>query len=683
MTAHAMAREKPSDAPASLDALWQPIQIGTSLTLPHRVIQTAHEHNWGAPDFLLGDRDIRYWEDRARGGVALIITGAQTVHRSAFGHSPMGAEAWRPESEGRYRKLAEAVHKYGTKVIVQLGHWGAEDVGNQHLWNFRELWAPSDVPSPASGEIPRPLEKSDMEELVQGYVDSARNAQRAGVDGVEFHAAHGYLGFQFLSPLFNRREDEYGGSTENRCRFILEAVSAMREACGPDFAIGIRFSFDELNPTGAGIDVEEGERVVRVLNASGLFDYFNITGGAGYGAHHFIASMTSEYREQFVPYAHRVKQIVDVPVFTAGRVTDIRRAAALVAEGKVDVVGMTRAHIADPEIVVKARSGRLDEIRECAGINQGCINRVFLGKEMSCTQNPAVGREAAWGLGTLAKAERPRRVMVVGAGPAGLKVAEVAAARGHEVRIYERADAVGGQLRYASRLPHRSEWRTVVGTLERTLARAGVEVRTGVEVTGELIEIENPDAVVLATGSRFDDTGWSPARAERPGIPGLGSLPTLTPAEALDDPERAGDDILIVEEVGSYAALGLAEFFADRGKRVRVVSRNLAVGDKLGASLDLPWAYSRTRAKGVILQPQTFVEQLNADGTAELSDIWVGGRETVPASSIVLVMGRKSNSGLYQSLADSRCEVHRVGDCLAPRDVDMAFYDGERVGREV
>jgi len=478
-------------------------------------------------------------------------------------------------------------------VVVQLGHWGCEDVGSQHLWNFRELWAPSDVPSMLYGEHPRPLEQEDMQELIEGYVATALNAQEGGCDGVEFHAAHGYLGMQFLSPLFNRRTDEYGGTTENRCRFALQVATAIRERCGRDFPLGIRVCFDEMNPTGAGITAEEGERIVRVLAASGLYDYFNITGGAGYTAHNFIAPMTGELREQFVPYAERVKAIVDVPVFMAGSVTDIHHAAALVAAGKVDVVAMTRAHIADPELVSKARSGRIDEIRPCAAINQGCINRVFLGREMSCTQNPTVGREAEWGLGTLKQAETPGQIVVVGGGPAGMKAAEVAAARGHHVTLYEREDELGGQARLAAMLPTRSRWGTVIRTLERAMERGKVDVQLGVDATPEMIERCQPDAVVMATGSRFATSGWSVARGERAGIPGLDEVGPLTPGDVLRDPDACGDDVLIVEENSGYAPLGLAELLADRGRRVRLVSRSMFIGEKVFATLDLPHVYPR------------------------------------------------------------------------------------------
>ncbi len=666
----------------SLDVLWQPIAIGPSTTLAHRIIQSAHEQNYGGPDLVLGDQAIRYWQDRAKGGAALIITGSQTVHRSAFGHIPRGAEGWRGEARERYRLLADTVHPHGTKVFVQMGHWGCEDVGDQDLWNVRALWGPSNVASMIFGEQTHAIDAEQIKALVEGYVATATNVQEGGCDGVEIHAAHGYLVMQFLSPLYNHRTDQYGGNTENRCRFLIEVAEAVRKRCGREFPLGTRVCFDEMNPTGAGIDADEGERIVRTLSATGLFDYFNVTAGAGYTAHKFIAPMTSMVHEPFAPYAQRVKRIVDVPVFMAGRVTDIRRAAALVSAGVVDVVGMTRAQIADPELVSKARSGRVDDIRQCAGINQGCINRVFVGRQMSCTQNATVGREDKWGLGSLKQAERHRRVLVVGGGPAGMKAAEIAAARGHEVLLCEREAELGGQLGIAARLPSRTEWNLVIDAQRRALERNGVAVELRVEVTPDHVERHRPDVVVMATGSRYDATGWSITRGERAGIPGLEHTRVMTPADVVRDPDACGEDVLIVEEGGSYTPLGLAELLADRGRRVRIVSSAFFIGDKTVASLDFPIIYPRLAAKGVVLQPQTFVERIDADGSATLSAMWSGATERVPVASVVLVMTRTARDGLFRELRRRGfAEVHQIGDCVAPRKADQAFYEGERIGR--
>lgn len=665
----------------SLDALWEPIRVG-EVTLKHRIIQSAHDQSWADGDHLLNERHVRYWEDRARGGVALVITGAQLVHRSSLGHLASPSEGWRPEVVARYRALAEAVHRHDCRVFVQLGHWGAEDSGTMFLDNFRELWSSSDVPSAIYGDQPRPVDEEDIAELHEGYATTAAHAQEAGCDGVEFHAAHGYLGLQFLSPLYNRREDRYGGSTENRCRFAIEAAAAIRARCGRGFPLGIRLSFDEKNPSGAGITPAEAERILRVLAATGLYDYFNVSAGNVFTIHEFISPMTSGLEAPFAPFARRAKELVDVPVFMAGRVTDVELAARLVESGDVDVVAMTRGQIADPELVSKAREGRADEIRRCAGINQGCIKRIFIGQEMSCTQNPAVGREEEWGLGTLTRVASPKRVLVVGGGPAGLKAAEIAARRGHRVTLLERETELGGQLRFAARLPSRAEWSLVVEHLVGALARLGVEVRTGVEADPEAIAAEAPDEVVVATGSRWARSGWSIVRGEQPGIPGLDLVRTLDPIEAIEDPAACGERALIVAEHGGYAPFGIADLLSGRGCEVTLVSRRLFAGEELVASLDLPWIYPRLAQRGVRILDQRLVAEVGAGGVAQVASIWGGAGEEVGVDSVVLVMGRVPEAGLFGQLRKQGAgSVRRIGDCLAPREVDRAIFEGERAGR--
>jgi 2,4-dienoyl-CoA reductase-like NADH-dependent reductase (Old Yellow Enzyme family) len=667
---------------ASLDPLWEPIEVG-SLTLKNRVIQSAHDQSWADSDHLLNERHVRYWEERARGGAALVITGAQLVHRSSLGHLASPSEGWRPEVVPRYRALAEAVHRYGCAVFVQLGHWGVEDDGTTFLDNFRELWGPSEVGSAIFGDQPRPLEAEDIAALVEGYAATAAHAQEAGCDGVEFHSAHGYLGLQFMSPLYNQREDRYGGSTENRCRFAIEAAEAIRERCGRDFPLGIRLSFDEKNPSGAGVDPEEAERILRVLDATGLYDYFNVSAGNVFTIHEFIAPMTSGVEAPFAGFARRAKEIVGVPVFMAGRVTDVERAAELVAAGDVDVVARTRGHIADPEIVNKAREGRADEIRRCAGINQGCIKRIFVGREMSCTQNPVVGRELEWGEGSLRPAAEPKRVVVVGGGPAGLKAAEIAATRGHRVVLFEREPELGGQLRHAAALPQRSEWRLVYEHLAGALERLEVELRLGVEADAAALAAEAPDEVVLATGSRWSRDGWSIVRGPDAGIPGLEQVRVLDPVEAIGDPAACGASALIVAEHNGYTPLGLAELLAARGTAVHLVSRQLMIGEEIVPSLDLPWVMPRLAALGVRLLPQSLVAEVSAAGEATVVGIWGAGEERIAVDSIVLVMGRKPETELFRALRDrfDGTPVRRIGDCLSPREVDRAIYEGEKVGR--
>jgi 2,4-dienoyl-CoA reductase-like NADH-dependent reductase (Old Yellow Enzyme family) len=663
-----------------LSPLWEPIDIA-GVTLRNRVMVSAHDTGF-SKDNLLGDRYIAYLADRAKGGAAIVMPGAQVAHRTSGGAFELISGGWRPEAVPQYRKLADAVHEHGGLSFVQMVHWGVEQIGNLFIDEPHELLAPSNVPSFVYGEEPRAMDQEDIDDVIEGFVQTARNVRASGLDGVEIHGAHGYLVCEFLSPMNNHRTDKYGGNTENRCRFALEIAQAVRDEVGNDFPVGIRVSFDEMMPDGGGgITADEGERIVRTLHASGLFTHFNITAGNYQSSQHYIAPMTSGHHGNLVPFAARVKQFSDVPVITVGRIQHIADAADIVRRGDADIVAMTRAHIADPEIVNKAQTGRAEEIRPCVGANQGCINRIIKGIQIQCTQNAAVGREAKWGIGTLTPVDNPQKVVVVGAGPAGLKAAETAALRGHEVVLVEQADEVGGQLRYASRIPLRADWTFVTDPLARSLDRLGVDVRLGTKATADLVNAESPDEVVIATGSRFLHTGYTVALGDRAGIEGLGE--TVDPIDAIADPDVCGDKVLIVDDKGDYLPLGLAHLLAETGRSVEVVSRHMFVGGEILITGDMPIIYSALGGLGVKLTPQTMVVGAGP-GEVTLLNPWNGELMPRGVDSLILCMGKASVNDLYRELRlANSTPVHRIGDCVAPRHVDEAIYEGERAGRAI
>lgn len=663
----------------TLDSLWQPLEIG-SVTIKNRVVLTAHGLGDATSGNLIGQHGLDYYEERARGGVGLIMTEAQNVHRSGRGLGPSSQEGWRDDAVPRYRKLAEAVHRHGAKVFAELGHIGPLDDNTIFLDSFRALLSPSGVPGFNTNELPRPMEEEDFATLLDGFVLTARNAKTGGLDGVEIHAAHGFLLHSFLSPATNKRTDRYGGSTENRCRFVVDVARAIRAEVGDGYPVGVRISFTEFTPD--GIDEAEGEAIVRTLHATGLFDYFSISGGNLVTVHNQISPM-GVGPGILEPFAARTKRIVgaDVPVLAVNQITSVEQAAEIVESGTADLVGMVRAHLADPFLVSKAQAGDVDGIRECINVNQGCLSRLFKGRTVACTINPASGREAQWGHGTLEQASAARKVLVVGAGPAGLKVAEVAAQRGHEVVVLEREPELGGNVRYAARLPRRNRWNLLVKRFEHGLRTAGVDVRLGVEATADTILAEGPDAVVVATGATFDTDGFSSMLGFRPGIPGLDATTVLTPIDAIADPGRCGDRVVIVEESEEYTGLGLAELLAEAGKQVEVVSRHLTVGANLVTTGDLGHLYPRVVGLGVTVTAQHFVAEI-ADGEATIASIWGGGEHRTGLDSIVLNMSRSPERGLFDELRGRfGGEIHRIGDCLAPRHVDEAIYEGEQVGR--
>lgn len=664
----------------NLDALWQPLNIG-SVTIKNRVALTAHALV-GSLDNILGQHNIDYYVERARGGVGLILTEAQMVHSSGKGMVVSAQEGWRPESIAAYRRLAEAVAPFGTKVFCELGHMGPPDDNMMFLDNYRAILSPSGIPPFSTSEMPKPMEPDDFEALIAGFVRTALNAKEGGLDGIEIHSAHGFLLSSFLSPGSNRRTDQYGGSTENRCRFLIQVGQAVRSAVGDDFPMGVRLGLEEFTPD--GIHEDEGRRILEHVHGHGLFDYYSISGAHLTSVHKQISPMGVE-AGLLQPYAAIAKTIVgpDTPVITVNRITNVEQAAEIIDDGVADMVAMVRAHMADPFLVTKAQQGALDLIRECVSCNQGCVGRLFKQRAITCTINPVAGREALWGDGTLTRAEQTQKVVVVGGGPAGLKVAEVAATRGHEVVLFERTPHLGGSIRYAAELPYRDRWKLLIEGFDRSLKFLGVDIRLGITATVDAILAEHPGVVIMATGSVYDKTGFSSGLAFREGIPGLDTVRTLTPIEALDEPEACGERVVIVDDSVEYLGLGLAEFLTDLGKKVEIVSRHMAVGADTATTGDIGHLYPRVRSKGIEITAQHYVAGIE-HGVATISEVWGGKEHEVPIDSIVLNMQRFPERTLYDHLsADFSGVLHRIGDCMAPRHVDEAIYEGEKIGRAI
>ena len=470
-----------------LDLIWQPLRIGAT-TVKHRIMVAPHGQAYGE-NHQPSDRMIAYFAERARGGAALVGVEATSASRHLSGAQPGGATsgwrltAWERRTIPAYARLAEATHAHYCPIFVQLSTGGVNDVGRAWIDNWHPVRGPSRVPSPIMNETPVALSRADIAELTGDYGQSAANLAEAGIDGVEIHAAHGYLGMQFLSPAFNKRADAYGGSVVNRCRFSIEAADAIRSRVGSAMTVGLRLSFDEFIGE-AGVTPELAEEALDILAATGLFDYFSISCGSWYSLHRTVPPMGSAPEAFLAPYAKRAKAVVGdrAKVFVAGRVLDLAAAERVIADGAADMVAMVRAHLADPFLVAKTREGREQEIVRCAGTNE-CMAAPAKGRQVTCVVNPAAGRERDWGEGTLRPAADPKRITVVGGGPAGMRAAGVAARRGHEVTLVERATQLGGHLDLLRRLPTRGDWRKVIDDLAAVIERSGVEVRLGVTVT--------------------------------------------------------------------------------------------------------------------------------------------------------------------------------------------------------
>ena len=682
MSAAAVEREHPA---SGLKLIWEPLEIG-STRVKNRIMMTAQTTLFGR-DNVLGDRHIEFFRERAKGGAALFITEQQAGHRISKGSFVEGCSAWEKRAIPQYAKLADAVHEHGARQFVQLFGCGVHDKGTMIMDEWHPLWGVSKLPSIVHHEIPMVMEQEHVDDVVREFGEAALNVKVAGCDGVELHAAHSYLLGQFLSPAFNDRSDRYGGSVRKRCQVLLEIGESVRAQVGESFTVGVRLSFDEFVGGDAGITPDQAEEQLEILSTGGFFDFFNISGGGYYSLHRAVAPMDVEHGFM-IPFAKRAKAVVGnrAKVFVVGRIVDLHQAERALAEGATDMVAMTRAQMAEPHLVRKTREGREKEIRRCMGANE-CVARLFDNKPVTCAVNPSVGREARCGSETLrsVRPEDAKTIVVVGGGLAGMKTAEVAGRRGHRVVLLEREERLGGHLNQLLRLPTRKEWGIAIDNLARAMEVAKVDVRLGVDATPALVEKENPDAVVIATGATWDCDGRSQFRPGSPRLAGTEQenvidVGTAT-TRALEDAGALGRRVVILEETGFYLPLGLAEILAGGGAEVEIVTPRATVGEDVMRTLDLPYVMPRLEEAGVACTPHTNVDGIEGD-TVRVRSVWGGRPRAIEGvDTVVVSMLRSPDDALYRALEGRVAALHRVGDALAPRRPVQHMYEGEELGR--
>ena len=672
--------------------LWTPLQIGAT-TVKNRIMLSPHRQAYG-DDNQPTDRMIAYYVERAKGGVALVDGESTSVSRrlarasAESGPSGWRLTAWEERVIPAFARLAEALHAHDCKIFMEFSTFGVNQGARIDFDDWYPVRGPSRVPSPGGTEIPWEMDQEYIDELVEDYGRSAANMRRAGIDGVEVHAAHGYLPMQFLSPAFNKRTDRYGGSPRRNAQLLLEIGESIRAQVSDDYTVGMRFSFDEYIGD-AGVTPELAEEYLDIFAATGFYDFFSISSGSYHSFHYAVPAMGSLPQAFLVDYGRRAKQVVGdrAKIFLAGRILDLATAERVIADGAADMVAMVRAHMADPFLITKTLEGREREIVRCVGANE-CLATGFRGRRMHCVMNPAVGREQRWGEGTLVPAAEPKRVAVVGAGPAGLMVAGVAARRGHEVTLFEERDDVGGHLDLLKRLPTRGDWQKMIDNLTRVADDTGVEVRLGTAAGSADLAGGQFDEVVCATGSVWDRSGLSGGRADRSGIPGADAPNVLDVAtairRALDDPLALGAKVVVLDDCGAYLPLGLAEVLGSAGVDVEVISRFAVIGQHLVETLELPWMLPRLAAAGVTLTPNHFVEAIG-ERRVEVYTTWNKRTRIVEdVDTVVLAMLRSPRDELYHELlVGGVVPVHRIGDAVSPRTTSDATYEGHKLGREL
>lgn len=641
----------------SLDNLFEPITVN-GMELRNRAVMPAMGTGYGALDGTVTDRLIAYLARRARGGAGLIITEVCAVDPRGKGF-PMEIGAWTDDQIPGLERLASAVHDEGARLALQLHHAGRETL---------EAFA-GDIPESASA-IPSPtmmqpcveMSQERIGQVIAAYAGAAGRAREAGLDAVEVHGAHGYLINQFLSPFSNTREDEYGGSDDNRALFALQVLEAVRREVGPGFPVLFRVSCEEL--VRGGYDISFMEWLAPQLERTGA-DAIHASVGVGSTPGNLtIASMDTEYGFN-LPRARAVRSVVGVPVIGVGRINDPVLADEAIARGDADLISFGRQMLADPDTLLKAGAGDLEDIRRCLGCNQGCIERLgFELKPITCTINPECGYEYERSSGP---AGEPKKVWIIGAGPAGLSAAMAARARGHDVEVFERDGEPGGQVRPASRPPHKESLAGWTSWALRRLERAGVPIHLSTEITGEAIEGGACEALVVGTG----------ALPCVPPIPGIGGA-NVADARAvlLGDVSVQGKAVILG---AGYVGMETADFLIARGVGVTVIEKEeVAPVGRLKAH-DY-WINRRFRKAGGTLLLGATVLRVDPDAVIFEKD---GSKQRVEAPLVITAMGAKPDDKLLEATCDLGVPCQAPGDVRSPRHLLEAIHEGDAAGRAI
>lgn len=637
-----------------LKHLFSPVRLGR-MQVRNRLVMPPMSVNFGVDENgFVTDQHAVYLTLRAKAGTGMIVMGGGAVHPDGL-DLPRMPRVWDDRYIPGLSRLTAAVKRYGARIGLQLLHGGRQAFHDRRV-------APSPLPSLAVVKgVPRELAREEIQELVAGHAEAARRAREAGFDFVEIHAAHGYLISEFLAPNANRRSDEYGGSFENRTRFLLEILRAIKGRCGRDYPVGVRYNGEDF--VDGGWHLGEAVRLGPLLQAAGA-DWLHVSAGV-YGS--LPVTIPSMYAAHgcFVHLAEAVKQTVSIPVIAVGRIKDPVMADRLIAEGRADLVAMGRAHLVDPELAAKASGGRLHELRPCIGCCRGCIQNVLALSEATCVMNPELGRE--YRLGRPQPAAHPKNILVVGAGPAGLSCARLLALRGHRVVLAEARGQPGGALVPASQPPGRAELWELVEYQLAELKRLGVEIRVNAAVDESLVRAVKPDVGVVASG----------ANPRMPQMEGLfeSGLGLCTVLDVLSGEVVPGPRVVVLGS--DQAAMVTADFLAQGRRQVAVLG-----GDHFAPELapnDRTFLRQRLSEAGVKLFKRAFIREYHADG---LVIEHRGGREILAGyGDVVIAEGFRSERGPLDVFRKLGLEVHVLGDAKSPRTLLEATAEADELGR--
>lgn len=652
--------------------LFSPVKL-RHRELSNRVVFGPHTVNM-SHEGLPGDRHFGYYRERARGGAAMIVVEPVPAHRTGvLIRGNFLAES--DEVIPHFRRITDECHDHGTTMIHQIYHVGGH--GDQDN-SWEPYWSPSGLPSMHDPWGSHAMSEAEIEEIIEAFVSAARRDKEAGFDGVEVYAAYNCLTDQFWSPLTNKRTDKWGGSLENRLRFAVEVLSRTREMAGHDFIIGLTVSGAE--PAPGGLSIGDKQEILTYLDERGLIDY--VSCGTGSYLHDFSKIVPSFHfgMKLGVPDAAAYKQVLRHALVTAeSRIKTPDNAEDVLAQGHSDLVSIVRGQIADPHLVNKAREGRSEDIRPCISCNQLCIGRRMRDYWASCLVNPSVAREAEWDGDRAPAAASPKSILVVGAGPAGLETARVAAERGHKVRLVERSGELGGQFRLAAGQPERGEIGGLLNWYQTQLEKLQVKVDLRQEMTADDVVQAEADTVVMCTGSKPSRSGFQRVYPHIEKLPGVDQDNVCTVHDVLDGSVVPGSNVLLLDDIdGWWPATGTALHLAQQRHMVTVVTAS----EKAAAKLDLSLTGDTTRAR----MTEYGVEVLLATGlkswdgnTATLVDLYTGDEETREFDSLVLATTNTCDNALSEALRDKDIVLHTIGDAVASRTAHMALYEARKL----
>jgi len=664
-------------------------------TIKNRVVFPPTCPSWVSDPWsgVFIDMATNYYAERAKGGVGLIIIGGTHVHPSSISAPLLMPQLFDDRNIGPLSKIADAVHAEGCKLGIQLWHSGVRGFPTfKQAAGFDPdaTWytlSPSQVPLGEfpGASTPKAMDEDEIEEILEAYASAGRRAIQAGLDGVELHLSHGYLPWQFLSPLYNKRTDRWGGSYENRMRFPVEALKRIRKAIGDKPWLGFRINSTSFWP--GDLEIEDIQKIVPDLQKVTDTDYVNVSAGV----HHTFIHTPMEFRGGWERgYARKIREVSKKPVLAVGRINSPDIAEALLEAGDADAICLARQLFTDPYWAKKAEAGKAEDIRSCVAANF-CWKSVSRGGRVQCVYNPAVGREGEWGEGKLVKASKLKRLVVIGGGPAGLEYARIAAARGHKVVILERESETGGHVRLQSYLPSRAEFGDITRWLADQAQKNGAVIRTDspVEEDGldDLLKVEKPDHVVVATGSAVCVDGFQGWTAEP--IAGWDSGNCIGWDEVVKAKQRAAGvsfpgHVVVLDDMCDVVAPLTAVALKESGAAaVTLVTRWPMVGMETMLDVYFDWIMPKLYKAGVRILIDHFPKKVEGKAMTVFNVHHEEAVETLKADWIVMATGRRSEDGLYNALKARGVSVETIGDATAPRYTYEAVYEGHRAARKV